>query len=87
MADTNFGAAAATVEQSILKRVEGLWESLRASHPEYFAYLEDVDPDLATRAEMLDLMNSAPTQDILMFVYAKFTTRIQIASITGRAFE
>lgn len=73
-------------EQLILQRVEERWAELRTKHPEYFAYLEDVDPDLASRAEVTDLMRCAPSPEILMFIYAKFTTRLQLAAITGREF-
>jgi len=80
-------AALATLERQIVNRVEARFAELRNSNAEYFAYLEDVSPDLARRAELVDLMNSAPTLEVLMFLYAKFTMRLQLAAITGREFD
>lgn len=76
----------ANSEDVIVKEMFGHIEGLRDTHPEFFAYLEDVDPDTAPRAELVDLMNSAPNEQVKFYLFGKFTMRLVIASVTGREF-
>lgn len=61
--------------------------SLKDTHPDYFAYFDDVDPDTATREELLDLMTSAPNERVKYFLFGKYSMRLTIASVTGREFK
>lgn len=61
--------------------------SLKETHADYFAYLEDVDPDTAPRAELLDMMRSAPNKSIQFYLFGKYTFRLNMAAITGRDFS
>lgn len=72
-------------EDSILKTMFAEIEGLRETHPEYFAYFEDVDPDTAPRAELVDLMASAPNAQVKYFLFGKYTARLAQATATGRA--
>lgn len=77
----------ASREQAILARAHAQWMALRASDPEYFAYMEDANPMLARRAELLDLMDRAPSESVFMYLFANFSMRLEIAAITGREFS
>ena len=57
--------------------------SLRDTHPDWFFYLEDVDPDRASREEMMDLMRTAPTLEAKFFIFGTLTMRIQNARLFG----
>lgn len=60
---------------------------LEANHPEWYATYNDVLPDsLATRAELGELWATAPTEFACALIYAKFTSRLEIAAHTGLAF-
>lgn len=78
---------AASREQVILARAQAQWAALRASDPEFFAYMEDANPMLASRAELLDLMDRAPSDAVFMYLFANFLMRLEIAAITGREFS
>lgn len=62
-------------------------QELRSTHPEWFAYFEDADPDTAPRAELVELMSSAPNDAVKFFLLGKYMMRITIASVTGREFR
>ena len=74
-------------ETAILARAHAQWQALRASDPEYFAYMEDANPMLARREELLDLMDRAPSEPVFMYLFANFSMRLEIAAITGREFQ
>ena len=60
---------------------------LRDTHPDFFAYMEDVDPDTAPRAELLDMISSAPTPLVRGYLFGKFTFRLNmLENVTGRPF-
>lgn len=73
-------------ENTIVKKMFSEIESLRDSNPDFFADFEDIDPDTATRSELVDLMEKSPTDQVRFFLFGKFTMRLMIASVTGRAF-
>lgn len=76
-----------TTEELVVQACFSQIQSLRDTHPEYFAYFEDVDPDVASRADLLDLIASAPTDAVKFFLLGKFTMRMAIAAVTGREFK
>jgi hypothetical protein len=75
------------LERQVLDSCQRELGSLRNTHPDWYAYLDDVDPDICDRAELVQLMNSAPTSAARHYLFGKFTMRIAISSITGRPFE
>lgn len=81
------GAARAAHEAKVLSRAYALMDSLRETHPDFHARIEDANPMLAHRAELIDLMQRAPTDEIYMFLYANFMVRLDIAEITEREFD
>lgn len=80
-------SATASTEDAIVKEMFGQISNLRDTHPGFFAYFEDVDADTASRADLVDLMASAPTDQIKFYLFGKFTMRMMIASVTGRDFK
>jgi hypothetical protein len=74
-------------EDLIVKNMFSEIETLKETHPEFFAYFEDVDPDTAPRAELVDLMASAPNDQVKFFLFGKFTMRLTLAAVTGREFK
>lgn len=74
--------------RAVLERADAQWKLLRTSNPEYFAQLEDANPMLARRADLLNLMNAAPKDNdaVFMYLFANYSMRLEIAAITGREF-
>lgn len=60
--------------------------SLRTAAPSFYMQLDDTDPDICTRAELVDLMHAAPTASARQYLFGKFTMRIAIGLATGRPF-
>lgn len=77
--------AATAKENVIVKEMFAEIEGLRETHPEFFAYFEDVDPDTAPRAELVDLMASSPNDQVKYFLFGQLAARMALAAITGRA--
>lgn len=77
---------AARLERQLVKRAESLLDALRKTDPEYFDFMEDANPMLATRADLRRLMERAPNDSVFMYVFANFSTRLELAAVTGREF-
>lgn len=58
--------------------------ALQSSHPEWFAYFEDTDPDVCSEADLFRMIDTAPSNVARAFLVGKMTLRQQIAAITGR---
>lgn len=80
-------ARESSAETSAIASCAGDMLSLRASHPDWFALYDDTDTDSCLRAELVELMATAPTLFARGVCYGKFTMRIEIEAITGRPFE
>lgn len=87
MNNTKTTAPNETLEERIIKPLFSEISSLKESHPEYFAYFDDMDPDTSPRAELVDLIASAPNDKVKFFLFGKFMMRLTIASVTGREFK
>ena len=62
-------------------------ELLNESHPEWYADLEKIDPDIASRRELMHLLETAPTDAARFFIFGKLTLRIQLAKLFGNDVE
>lgn len=58
--------------------------ALAVTHPAWYAWFEDVDPDLCGQMQLIELLESAPTSLARGFLMGKLSLRQQIATITGR---
>lgn len=79
--------SAADMERHAEVRCARLMVELERHHPDWYELYEDTSPDTASRADVVELMYSAPTDFALGLLYGKFTMRVEIASITGREFS
>ena len=60
---------------------------LREQHADWFELFDDTLPDSAPRAEVVELMASAPSDFALGLMYGKFTMRLELEAVTGREFS
>lgn len=74
-------------EETMVREMFGVIEELRSTNPDYYAYFEDVDPDTAPRADLVQLMHAAPNDAVKFFLFGKFMMRMAISQITGREFS
>ncbi|MDL5034302.1 hypothetical protein QRD43_20540 [Pelomonas sp. APW6] len=77
----------AAVERQVLDLCQAELASLRTTHPDWYVFLDDVDPDICSRTDLVELMNTAPTPGARQYLFGKFTMRIAISLITGRPFD
>ncbi len=74
------------MEQRALAQCCSELSSLKTTHPNWYAELDDVDPDICPRSDLVELMNTAPTPAARGYLLGKFTMRIAVSTITGRPF-
>ena len=70
-----------------LEVIDGLFQriiDLKDSYPDWYFYLEDVNPDLATRQQLMELIETAPTLEARYYIFGKLTLRMQLARLIGR---
>jgi len=61
-------------------------QQLAGTHPQFFLRLDEVALESAPRAEFLRLLADAPTAACRAYVLGKYTSRIVVATVTGRPF-
>jgi len=71
-------------ERRALASAEFQMAKLEREFPDWWALFDDTLPDMAPRAEVVELMLSAPNPFALGLLYGKFTMRQEIAAITKR---
>lgn len=81
---TNEQAVDTSNHGALLDRCQAELEQIRDTHPDWFAYFEDRDPDICSRAEMMELIDTAPTVAARQFLFGKYSLRLTISMITGR---
>ena len=67
-----------------MARVKADLESIGVTHPEWFAAFEDSDPDICQVSDLIELLDTAPTDTARGFLAGKLLMREAIALITGR---
>ncbi len=71
-------------ERAALKVAEAKMLEVETQFPEWWSMYEDVVPDTAPRAEVVELLQSAPNDFARGVVYGKYLMRLEIAAITKR---
>lgn len=56
------------------------------AHDEWFSRMDLVDADTCERAELLELLETAPSPFMRGYLYGKLTVRVEIAAMTGRSY-
>ena len=69
------------------ERCEKKMQELQRLHADWFELFDDTLPDSAPRLEVAELMLSAPNDFALGLMYGKFTMRLELEAMTGRAFK
>lgn len=75
------------LELAAIRRVQRLMAESMAGHPDFHAWMDEVDPYTACRGDLADLMDSAPSDVVRGLLFGIHMMRIQIAAVTGRAYE
>lgn len=74
-------------EMLATSRCDTKMQEVQRIHADWFELFEDTLPDSAPREEVIELMLSAPNDFALGLMYGKFTLRLELEAITGRAFQ
>lgn len=77
----------ALVEREALERCDRKMQELSTKHPDWFELFDDTLPDNAPRSEVVELMQTAPSDFAMGLMYGKFTMRIELETMTGRPFK
>jgi hypothetical protein len=73
-------------EQEAIELCDRKMHELSTKHPAWFELYDETLPDNAPRAEVVELMATAPTDFAIGLLYGKFTMRLELEAITGRPF-
>ena len=74
------------LEKTQLKACFEMLMSVRLAHPAWFELYDDSLVNTATRAELVELLSSAPNDFTRGLLYGVFGMRLEIEAITGRNF-
>jgi hypothetical protein len=77
---------APTPEQAALLACAQKMKHLQAAHPDWFALYEETLVNTARRAEIVELMHSAPTDFSLGLMHGVYAMRIELEAVTQRQF-
>lgn len=69
------------------ERCDKKMQELQRLYADWFELFDDTLPDSAPRQEVVELMMSAPNDFALGLMYGKFTMRLELEAMTGRAFQ
>jgi hypothetical protein len=75
-----------SLETDALASCSRSMQLLRVKHPDWFELFDDILPDNAPRADVVELMASAPNDFAKGLMYGKFTMRVELEAVTGRTF-
>lgn len=75
-----------SLESQAMFSCERSMQDLQARHPDWFELYDDTVPDNAPRADVVELLASAPNDFAKGLMYGKFTMRVELEAVTGRAF-
>lgn len=75
-----------TTEGIALASCERKMNELQSLHPDWYELFEDTLPDNAPRAEVVELMLSAPNDFSKGLMFGKFSMRLELEAVTKRAF-
>lgn len=71
----------ALIELCALEHARALLE-----HPDFSDWIEDIDPFVCRRADLVDAMRKAPNGLVRQHLYAIWVFRKDVALLTGRSF-
>lgn len=61
-------------------------ERLTLEHPEFADHLEDIDPTICPRLDLINAMRRAPTPAVRMYLLGVHDVRLAFNQISGRSF-
>ncbi|MFC5511065.1 hypothetical protein ACFPOU_07990 [Massilia jejuensis] len=61
-------------------------ERVLLQHPEFAEWIEDIDPYICPRLELVDAMRRAPNGYVRQYLYSIFSFRQSINLVAGRSF-
>lgn len=76
--------AGSSGERAALRIAESKMLQVEQKYPDWWSLYEDVVPDTAARAEVVELLATAPDDFSRGVIYGKYLMRLEIAAITKR---
>lgn len=70
----------------VCARPQRILAELFDRYPDWAEHYDDTDPFSASREELQDLLEGAPTDAAAMLIFGFIDARVQMAAMTGRPF-
>jgi hypothetical protein len=86
-AQNEFGYLAGPDEVAMHIELIQMLQECRELDPNWFELLEQTDTETCERAELVELILTAPNTVAKLFLFGKYEFRLAVASVTGRGFK
>lgn len=73
-------------DRKYLEDLQQKMDVVKGDHPGWYADFEDIDPFVADRSDVEQLLRTAPTDWAVGYVSGILAVRQQLALVTGRGF-
>lgn len=73
-------------EAKVIELCQVEHERVLLQHPEFAEWIEDIDPYICPRLELVDAMRRAPNGFVRQYLYSIFAFRQSINLVAGRSF-
>lgn len=74
-------------EAQVIELCRAEHEKVLLQHPEFEEWIEDVDPFVCQRLELVNLMRNAPNGFVRQYLYSIYVFRQSINLVSGRSFS
>lgn len=73
-------------EVKVLELIQREKERLMLEYPQFADHLEDIDPSICPRLDLIHAMRKAPSAEIRMYLLGVHDVRLAFNQVAGRSF-
>ena len=86
LGDAELEAMLSGDEAKVIELCQVEHERVLLQHPEFAEWIEDIDPYICARLDLVDAMRRAPNGFVRQYLYSIFAFRQSINLVAGRSF-
>ena len=83
---TELDALRAGDEATVIELCRAEHEKVLLQHPEYAELIEDIDPFVCRRTDLVNVLRNSPNSPVRQYLYSIFVFRQNICLASGRSF-
>lgn len=86
LSDVELQALLAGDEAKVIELCQVEHERVLLEHPEFAEWIEDIDPYICPRPELIDALRTSPNGFVRQYLFSIFAFRQSINLVAGRSF-